>query len=500
MYVVNGTRLSMTDAVWVGIDVGTQSVRAIAANHSGSVLATSAKPLLSSRRNAREHVQDPEEWLDAVCACCREIMATVPADALGGIAIDATSGTILLSDEKLRPATEALMYDDGRAENEAHAVAEAGGALWAEFGYRIQPSWALPKLLWLWRNSVRGRTGLRLTHQNDFIQNRLAGNRIPTDSSNSLKSGYDLLRQQWPHAVFTKLGLPETIFPEVVSPGTLLGHVSPHAAEQTGLPAGLPILGGTTDGCASQIAATGVQTGSWNSVLGTTLVLKGVTEQRLDDPLGVVYSHRAPDGKWLPGGASSTGAGSIAKQFRKEHLDQLGLAAAKRGPTKAVVYPLHTTGERFPFTAPPAEGFQLDEPRDETELYRAILQGVAFVERLSFDYLKLLGASLSGTVSISGGAVRSTLWNQIRADVLGRTLTIPAVTEPAFGMAILASSYASSLSEAAARMIAAGSTIDPALPFAEAYGESYQRLLCALEERGWLPAALAKYSIGQIDI
>ena len=491
--------MNITGAAWIGIDVGTQSVRAVVADDGGSVLATAAKPLASSQRAGREHTQDPEEWWQAVCDCCKEIKASVPAGLVRGIAVDATSGTILLTDEHGRPSTEALMYDDGRAQNEAQAVAEAGEALWAEFGYRMQPSWALPKLLWLWRNRVQDSAGLLLTHQSDFIQNRLAGYPIPTDSSNSLKSGYDLLRGQWPHAIFDKLGLPESLFPAVVPPGSQLGQVSREAAMQTGLPQGLPILGGMTDGCAAQIAAGSVQTGTWNSVLGTTLVIKGVTEERLRDPLGVVYSHRAPDGKWLPGGASSTGAGSIAKQFRSEDLDRLGALASARGPSSAVLYPLHATGERFPFAAPQAEGFELEKPRDEVERYRAILQGVAFIERLSFDYLKLLGAPLSGVVSISGGAVRSALWNQIRADVLGRTLTVPAVTEAAFGMAVLASSHGSSLTETAARMISPGTNIDPSTPFAETYGETYRRLLGALEQRGWLPSALAAYSIGQID-
>ena len=123
------------------------------------MLATAAKSLTSSQRTGREHTQDPEEWWRAVCACCNEIMLTVPVDRARGIAIDATSGTILLTDEHLRPATEALMYDDGRAQNEARAVAEAGEALWAEFGYRMQPSWALPKLLWLWRNRLQDTAG-----------------------------------------------------------------------------------------------------------------------------------------------------------------------------------------------------------------------------------------------------------------------------------------------------------------------------------------------------
>jgi len=469
----------------------------MAADETGTVVASGSQPLTSSRRAGREHLQDPEDWWQAVCACCREMMAGVDAESVRALAIDATSGTILLTDDNLRPASEALMYDDGRAENEAREVGEAGGALWAEFGYRMQPSWALPKLVWLWRNRTSTTNGLYLTHQSDFIQNRLAGGRIASDWSNSLKSGYDLCRQEWPHQVFEKLGLPERAFPDVVRPGSPVGSVSRDAAEQTGLPAGIPIIAGMTDGCAAQIAATGLRTGSWNSVLGTTLVLKGATETQLHDPHGVVYSHRAPDGRWLPGGASSTGAGSITKHFGKEDLDQLQATAAKRGPTDLVVYPLHGTGERFPFAAPDAHAFQLRAPEDEAELYRAILQGVAFIERLSFDYLKLLGTPVSGTISISGGAVRNGLWNEIRADALERSLTIPAVTEPAFGMAMLAASQDLSL-EQAARMIHTGSRIDPVLLFAKTYGAAYSRWLRELEGRGWLSRELAAYSHGQI--
>src|SRR3954447_19681861 len=147
-------KVKVTGLIWIGIDVGTQSVRAIAADDTGSVLASATRPLRSSRRAGREHLQDPEEWWEAVCASCQEIMSAVPADAVGGIAVDATSGTVLLTDENLRTVTEALMYDDGRAEAEARAIAEVGAALWADFGYRLQPSWGLPKLLWLWRNRV----------------------------------------------------------------------------------------------------------------------------------------------------------------------------------------------------------------------------------------------------------------------------------------------------------------------------------------------------------
>lgn len=488
-----------TESAWIGIDLGTQSVRAIAADDSGSVLATASQPL-SGKRSGRKHTQSPADWWRSVCACCKEVMSVVPAGAARGIAVDSTSGTILLTDRGLRPVSEALMYDDGRAEQEAREVQEAGESLWAKLGYHMQPSWALPKLVWLWRHTEFDKNSVFLTHQSDFINGLLAGSRLATSSSYSLKTGYDLLQCQWPFEVFSQFDLPGHLFPAVVAPGSILGSVSSAAAAETGLPAGLPIVAGMTDGCAAQIAAGAVQEGSWNSVLGTTLVLKGATTLLLRDPLGVVYSHLAPNGKWLPGGASSTGAGAIAKLFGKEDLKKLQAQAAKEGPTELVIYPLHSIGERFPFAAPAAEYFQLGNPRDSAELYRAILQGVAFLERLCFDYMRMLGAPLSGTFSISGGTVRNQLWNEIRASVLGRTLTIPNVTEPAFGMAVLASSITSSLDKAVSEMVSPGSVVDPTTPFSETYAESYQKLLRELEQRGWLPADLASYSLDQVSV
>jgi D-ribulokinase len=84
--------------------------------------------------------------------------------------------------------------------------------------------------------------------------------------------------------------------------------------------------------------------------------------------------------------------------------------------------------------------------------------------------------------------------------VLGRTLTIPVVTEAAFGMAVLASSGTSSLDQAASRMVLPGSTVDPTTRFSEIYGEPYQKLLRELEQRGWLPADLASYSVNRISL
>ncbi len=105
---------------------------------------------------------------------------------------------------------------------------------------------------------------------------------------------------------------------------------------------------------------------------------------------------RLPTENWLPGGASSTGAGFISRDFAGRDLDELGRAAASREPAAALAYPLVSAGERFPFVAPGAHGFVLGGDGSEADRFAAGLQGVGYVERLCFDYLDLLGAPLGG--------------------------------------------------------------------------------------------------------
>src|SRR6185437_5356443 len=103
-------------------------------------------------RDGVRHEQDPQSWWTATALCLREVMAGLGgAVRVEGIAVDATSGTILLTDPQCRPFTAALMYDDGRAKDEAAEANERGGHLWCQMSYRMQPSWALPKLMWLMR-------------------------------------------------------------------------------------------------------------------------------------------------------------------------------------------------------------------------------------------------------------------------------------------------------------------------------------------------------------
>ncbi len=480
--------------VWLGLDVGTQSARALAVTASGEVVGAGTQPLTSHRSGVR-HEQDPEAWWRAIAAASSEAMQTVSAAAVHGVAVDATSGTLLLVDRKGSPLTQGLMYDDTRAAGLVDRVNGAGERVWAELGYgRMQPSWALPKLLWLLEEYPQLPRGARLAHQSDFVNRRLAGREVPSDLSNALKTGAHLVEERWPAEVMAALGVPADLLPELVRSGTVIGEVSRAAAAATGIPPGTPVVAGMTDGCAAQLGAGALRPGCWNSVLGTTLVVKGVAHELIHDPLGAVYSHRAPNGDWLPGGASSTGAGLIARDFAGRDLDELGRAASAHEPAAMLAYPLVSAGERFPFVAPAAQGFELGGDGSEAGRFAAILQGVGYVERLCYDYLDLLGAPIDGDLVLTGGATRSEYWCQLRADILGRPVALPENSEPALGMAVLAASVGRDAADVAAEMVRIRVTIDPRPGSGERFAAAYVRLADELERRGWLGTALAAHA------
>jgi D-ribulokinase len=478
---------STDDPLWLGIDLGTQGVRAVLVDGAGAVLGTGSAPLEHDVREGERHEQDPAEWWSATCAATRAALATRGGRRVGGVSIDATSGTLVVQDAQGRAAGPALMYDDRRAAAEASLAQEAGAALWGALGYRMQASWALPKLVWLSARSAVP-AGHRVAHQADHVGARLAGHPVPTDWSHALKTGYDLRGDAWPEVVLDRLGVDPAVLPPVVAPGTRVAAVSASAAEESGIPAGTPIVAGMTDGCAAQVATAALAPGRWCSALGTTLVLKGSTTDLLHDPSGAVYCHRNPDGGWLPGGASSTGAGVLATDLPGADLDALTARARERGVPAGATYPLAGRGERFPFVADDAEGFDLDGPAggDAADRLQRIAHGVAYVERLAFDVLAGLGADVSGPLVATGGASRNDWWTQLRADVLQRPVAVPEESGSALGSAVLAAAPPGRLAETAQAMVRIRHRFEPDPSRTDELTEGYLRLADALRERGWL--------------
>lgn len=486
----------MTEPAWVGIDLGTQSVRAVALDDHGAVLGSASEALASVRDDGR-HEQDPRQWLAATASALQATTALLPARVrVAAVAVSGTSGTVVPVDAVSgSPRGPAVMYDDRRGSPHLDLVAAAGAELWDRLGYRMQATWALPKILDLLHSGALPE-GAVLAHQPDVITAMLAGRLLRSDLSSALKSGADLDAVAWPERLLDSLGLPVDRLNGLAASGTSIGSVSAEGAELTGLPDGCRIVAGTTDGCAAQISAGALRTGDWNSVLGTTLVMKGVSPTRLPDVSGAIYAHRAPfTGGWYPGGASSTGAGAISALLPGRDLANLTARFDAEAPPP-VAYPLIGRGERFPFVAAEAAGIL--PVGDDDAIFSAILHGVACVERLAFDLIGSAGYHLDGRLLLTGGGARNHAWNQLRADTLQREVHIPVQTEGAAGMAVLAAAGHAAehndgdpLVNAAARLVGPATAVEPRASRASALLEAYTRFLDQLDDRSWLPAPLS---------
>lgn len=481
----------------LGIDVGTQGARAVLCDAHGQIIAQAtaalARPALPTP-HSNWFEQAPADWWDATCNCLHQVaealrQQNISPTQIAGIAIASTSGTLCAVDADGVPLGNAIMYNDRRAEAEAQEVNASGQSLAAKLGYRFSASYGLPKALWLKRHQpARFAATHYLLSPADWLSGMLTGRFGITDYSNALKMGYDLIDERWPIFIANDLGLPLDRLPHVVAPGTTIGALSQSSATRSGLAAGIPILAGMTDGCASQFSTGAVAPGQWSSTLGTTMVIKGVNRALIRDPLGRVYCHRHPDGYWLPGGASNVGGDCLTAHFSRTEWEGLNALALERAPTEMIIYPLQKRGERFPFVHPQAEGFILGEPADNASLYTAYLEGVALTERLAYDTLAELGADMGDQIHVAGGANQSHAWLQIRADVLNKTLRVPTAGGAAMGAAIVAASTIlyPGVIPAAQAMVHITSEIAPRPHFVDLYHNKYQQFVVACQERGYI--------------
>ncbi len=391
-----------------------------------------------------------------------------------------TSGTVIPLDAAFQPVAPALMYSDRRA---AEAAAEID-ARFPELGVNV--SWGLPKIVWFEREHPELAERIHAwRHPADFLIGRLTGEWSLTDQTTALKSGFDLLLNEWPLAVFLALGVGPNKLPHVGTSGQLAGRVSAIAAEETGLPPGTPVMLGMTDGCASQVGSGAVRPGAWNSTIGTTLVIKGTTAEPIVDPLGRIYNHRHPQGYWMPGAASNTGAAWISAWFPDRDLGEFDRLGAEVIPTGIAAYPLLGTGERFPFVSATAVGFGYDGS-DDVLRYASGLEGVAYLERMAFDLIEELSGERVDAVSTAGGGSAGETWLRIRANVLDRPIRKVRNANAATGTAMIAASgcWYPDLITAVDAMVELEAIIEPDT-LAGAYRDGYGSFRSELLARGY---------------
>ena len=418
----------LSDPLGLGIDLGTSGLRLAVVDSNGQLQAECSADYPT-------RFEDPLGWREGLIALCGQLPDELRA-AVAAIAIDGTSGTVLLCrpDGALGPAplAQALPYHQACPEQAAAAAALVG--VEATQTPAASASGSLARALHLLELA---RTGGEpgpwwLRHQADWLMGWLLGDWSWGEESNNLRLGWDqvtsvwlgdLTQQPWSGAL-----------PRICRSGQPMGPLGPIAAEALGLPVGSQVVAGSTDASAAALAAD-LQPGDGATVLGTTLVLKQFSDQPLQGP-GLSCQRVA--GRWLVGGASNAGAGVLRRFFSDGQLAELSRQIDPRRSSGLQLRPLPRRGERFPIDDPTLEPVLEPRPVSDARYLQGLLEGLAAIEREGWQRLEQLGAPPVQRVISLGGGARNPQWRAIRQRLLQRPVLNRPQCSAALGMAKLA--------------------------------------------------------------
>ncbi len=409
---------------FLGIDFGTSGARSCVIDAEGAVMHEDRRDFGTLEEYERAGI-----WREALW----DLVAALPPairTQLADIALDGTSGTLIACDEALDPRAPPLLYNDDRAVEEAALIAKT-----ATPGHPAAAvTSGLAKMLWLKKRL--GLTGARLyLNQADWLAGLLSGRVGMTDYHNALKLGLDLDTLQWPAWVETLADVD--YLPVPVAPGAVLATVSRPRARYLGVHPGCLVHAGTTDSIAAFLAAGVNRSGDAVTSLGSTLVLKLLSDTRVESVGHGVYSHWFGD-RWLAGGASNAG-GAVLRQFFDDR--RLAVLSASIDPAVASpldYLPLPKAGERFPVNDPTLAPRFAPRPADDIAFLHGLLESLAHIEARGYALLAELGATALRRVETAGGGAHNAAWSGIRQRVLGLPVAPAAHTEAAYGAALLA--------------------------------------------------------------
>jgi xylulokinase len=432
-------------SVLIGLDIGTGGARAVAVDEDGSVVAEASSdyPLHSLRPGWSE--QAPEDWWRASKEVLGKVAAEVESEVAGLGLTGQMHGSVFLGSgaEVIRPA---LLWNDQRTERQCEKIARAVGEkrLIDVAGNPALTGFQAPKILWLRDEEPENYS--RVAHvllPKDYVRLRLTGE-YATDASDAAGTLLlDVRRRDWSEEILDALEIPAGWLPAVhegpESTGTLLEEV----AQQTGLPAGIPVAAGGGDNAAAAVGTGVVRRGLVSSSIGTSGVLFAHADTFSPDPSGRLHAfcHAVP-GKWHLMGVTLSAGGSLAwwrEVLGRDYEALVGAAEGVPPGSEGLLFLPYLSGERTPHLDPRARGafFGLTSRHHLAHMTRAVMEGVVFSLRDSLEIMRELKVPVE-QVRATGGGARSLLWRQLQADIYGLPIHRTTSEEgPAYGAALL---------------------------------------------------------------
>lgn len=473
----------------LGIDAGTESVRAGIFDLTGRALAfgTAEYHVYHPRPGWAE--QSPDEWWQALVGAVRSavVAASVPPEEIIGLGCDATSCTVVFLDGRMQPLRPAILWMDVRASDQAQrAAATRHDALRYNGWGNVSAEWMPCKALWVKEREPQVYAPARHVGEYiDWINYRLTGEWGASINNTSIRWYYDHRRGGFPRDFYESLHLGDLIerFPSPVRPlGAVVGSLTPDAAEVLGLRPGIPVGQGGADAFIAMIGLNVVDPGRMAFITGSSHLQLGMSEQEVHGRgfFGAYPDAVVPGLATVEGGQVSTG--SVVKWFKDHFCGYEAQEAASRGidvyqllDEKAQQIPPgaeglivldYWQGNRTPLTDPDARGmiWGLSLKHGTGHVFRALLEGVAYGTEHILRVFREADFKVTEMV-VSGGPAKSHLWMQLHADI--SNVPIIMTREPqaaALGSAILGAVAAGafpSIQAAARTMVQEVGRIDP---------------------------------------
>jgi xylulokinase len=474
---------------FVGIDASTTATKALLMDAAGQVAAVASSEYTYDTPRPLWTEQHPDLWWQATVASVRQVLAQAGVDPADVDAVGLTGqmhGLVLLdaAGEVLRPA---ILWNDQRTGAECDEIRERlGKARFIQItGNDALTGFTAPKILWVRHHEPELFARVRqILLPKDYVRFKLTGAYATDKAGASGTVLFDLRQRAWSPQVLAALGLDPVWLPPTFEGPAVTGQISLQAAEATGLRPGTPVVGGGGDQAAGAVGTGAVAEGVVSLSLGTSGVVFATANRPIVEPEGRLHAfcHAVP-GKWHLMGVMLSAAGSL-RWYRDAlvpgvNFDDLLAPAAEVAPgSEGLLFLPYLTGERTPHPDPLARGafVGLTVRHSQAHLTRALLEGVAFGLRDSFELMRTAGLAEVTQVRVTGGGARSPLWRQILADVLNVELVTVNTSEgAAYGAALLAATGAGVFpdveSACAATMRVTSST--PPGPAHRAYQEIY---------------------------
>ena len=437
---------------FIGIDSSTTATKALLMAENGTVVGVASAEYDYETPHPLWSEQSPDLWPAATFDSIRQLMVdhAIEPQQIRGIGLTGQMHGLVLLDENGRPLRPALLWNDQRTEAECDEMrAKVGKQRLIDItGNDALTGFTAPKILWVKNNEpeLYARAKMILLPK-DYVRYCLTGVYAIDKAGGAGTQLFDVRQRTWSGELLQKLGIDPELLPPTYEGTQVTGLLTAEAAEKCGLVAGIPVIAGGGDQAANAVGTGAVVDGIVALSLGTSGVVFASSDTPIVEPDGRLHAfcHAVPH-KWHLMGVMLSAAGSL-RWFRDtlapdvDFEDLVTEAESAPAGCEGLLFLPYLTGERTPHPDPLARGafVGLTVRHTRAHMVRAILEGVAFGLRDSFELMKAAGLADVTEVRVSGGGTRSNLWRQILADVLQADMvTVNTAEGAAYGAAVLA--------------------------------------------------------------